>query len=152
MSGVTFQPANWFLWVGFCSLECFCCFSFAFSAQRGTKNNKHRLSLTHTQFCFFVITHNGRLQGPGYQILLFHLLMETAAEQKRMFLKRHWGCFCPLSQTSNVIHGDSQRQRVTLMERNSAVHRNIHVHGWEFQNGPYEILQRCRALWTESPW
>lgn len=27
----------------------------------------------------------GRLQGPGYQVLLFHLLMQTAAEQKRMF-------------------------------------------------------------------
>ena len=28
---------------------------------------------------------NGSLQGPGYQVLLLHLLMQTAAEQKRMF-------------------------------------------------------------------
>lgn len=31
---------------------------------------------------------NGRLQGPGYQVLLFHQLIQTAAEQWRMFLKK----------------------------------------------------------------
>lgn len=90
MSGVTVQPANWFLWVGFCSLgQIF--FYKIFPAQRGATNN---ITKTHTQFCLVVITHNtllameisGSLQGPGYQVLLFHLLMQTAPEQKRMLV------------------------------------------------------------------
>lgn len=87
-------------------------FFFIFSAQRGTTNN---ITKTHTQFCFVVITHNtlsameisGSLQGPGYQVLLFHLLMQTVPEQKRMLggggvKKRQWGCFCPLVKPATL--------------------------------------------------
>lgn len=123
-------------------------------------SHKHRLSLTHkillfgyhTQHALFAMETNGRLQGPGYQVPLFHLLMQTAAKQKRMFFKkkRQWGCFYSLSQTSNIIHVDNRRLHVTLMESNSAVHRNIPVHVWEFQNSPCEILQRDVGLYEPN--
>lgn len=50
---------------------------------------------------------SGSLQGPGYQVLLFHLLMQTAAEQKRMLgggalKKRQRGCFCPLVKPATL--------------------------------------------------
>lgn len=137
-------------------------FSLLFSLFR---EEQQIISRKHTQFCFFVIAHNtllameisGSLQGPGYQVLLFHLLMQTAAEQKRMLRgggtlkkkKKAARLFLPLSQTSNIIHDDSRRPCMTLMERNPAACVDIHVHVWEF---PHEILQGCGTLWTASPW
>lgn len=64
-------------------------FFFLFSRHR---EEQQIISQKHTQFCYVVITHNtllameisGSLQGPGYQVLLFHLLMQTVPEQKRM--------------------------------------------------------------------
>lgn len=153
MSDVTVQPVNWFLWVGFCSLGHFLC------TERGTTNN---ITKRHTQFCFFVITHNtllameisGSLQGPGYQVLLFHLLMQTAPEQKRMLggVKKAVRLFLPLSQTSNIIYDDSWRPCMTPLDRNPAVCRDMHVHGWGFHSSPHEILQGCGTLWSKSPW
>lgn len=158
MSGVTFQPANWFLWEGLCSLECF----FSLCAERN-KNNITQAQTpahehTHTQvfllFCYHTTyccqwkpTAGCRIQAIMSRCSSCSCRQQQSRENVSLFFlnQRHWGCFCPFSQTSNVIHDDSWRLCVTFMARYSAVHRNIQVHAWNFQNSPYEILQRRRA-------
>lgn len=76
-------------------------FFFILFALRGKTNNfTHTiLLLCYHMKCivmlYLVMEMSNSLRGAGYQAILFHLVMQKAAEPRKRFFKRHQGCIPP---------------------------------------------------------
>lgn len=102
-----------------------------FAAWRAKTNTlKHTiLLLCYHMKCIAILLYlameiSSSLRGAGYQVILFHLVMQKAVEPRKRFLKKAV-CYCLLSLTSNIIFHYSGRPHVTLMDRNTDVSKNI---------------------------